>query len=368
MLSRAIVLMFCCLFFATVFICSPVFASGAGPEYKIYALDINGDGYDDYLIKEVPKLVLISVNDDLTVPISLPSSLPSFLLISGVGKYSLSSVVAPSLANLAGWRPDAHSLAFETSDGFSSGKLNVVSGTNAFTSFVVTRDLNTGALSLTAQSGGLVIPSNDAVFTVSSVPTKMASGAQYPVSLTIRNTGTTTWTAGTVFKLGSQNPTDNTTWALKPDGNRVVVKKDVAPGQEYVAEFTVTAPAPGSYVFQWQMIEESKGWFGAASSPITVAVVAPSPAVTWSGFNAALASGSKEQVLAHFQQPEKYRAVITESEARLAELPATFTSFDFTEIDSHFASAIVSQTSDGEVLQHMVSFIFEDGKWLIVDF
>lgn len=368
MFSRATEMMLRCFLFAIVFISPPVFAGGTGPEYKIYALDINGDGYDDYLVKEAPKFAMISADDDIPLPILMPASLPPFLLISEVGKYSLNPVVAPGVASLAGWRPDAHSLSFETSDGFASGKLSVVSGTSASTSFVVTRDLATGVLKLTAQSGGLVVPINDAQFTASSVPATMAAGALYPVSLTVRNTGTTTWSAGTVFKLGSRNPADNTTWAVPPDGSRVMVKKDVAPGDAYVAEFTVTAPAPGSYVFQWQMVEENKEWFGAPSAPINVAVVAPSPVVTWTGFNAALTSGSKEQVLAHFQQPDNYRAAITDSEARLAELPGTFVSFNFTEINDKFATAIVSQNFNGEILQHMVSFVYQDGKWLIVDF
>ena len=82
------------------------------------------------------------------------------------------------------------------------------------------------------------------------------------MQLAFRNSGTTTWTPGTYY-LGSQNPQDNTTWGL----NRVNLPYSVAPGGSVVFTFAVTAPAaPGSYNFQWRMLQNGAGYFGPPST------------------------------------------------------------------------------------------------------
>jgi hypothetical protein len=45
-----------------------------------------------------------------------------------------------------------------------------------------------------------------------SVPAQMTAGQSYNVSLTFKNTGTSTWSAAQLHRLGSQSPQDNTTW------------------------------------------------------------------------------------------------------------------------------------------------------------
>jgi uncharacterized membrane protein YhaH (DUF805 family) len=54
----------------------------------------------------------------------------------------------------------------------------------------------------------------DAAFVGQTVPQVMNAGMQYPVSVTIRNSGTSTWVAGGGFpyRLGSQSPRDNVIW------------------------------------------------------------------------------------------------------------------------------------------------------------
>jgi hypothetical protein len=62
----------------------------------------------------------------------------------------------------------------------------------------------------------------------------------------------------------------------------------MSPGQEATFTFYVTAPAPGTHAFQWQMLEESVQWFGALSPNVLVTVspvrmrtiVQPSPIPT----------------------------------------------------------------------------------------
>jgi uncharacterized protein affecting Mg2+/Co2+ transport len=119
----------------------------------------------------------------------------------------------------------------------------------------------------------VLAPSNQAEFVSQQVPASMYVGEPYAVSVTMRNTGNTTWAAGSVFKLGSQNPQDNMTWGF----NRVVVTQPVPPGATYTFNFGVTAPSPkGTYNFQWRMVKEGVEWFGAYTDNKAVIVKLPS--------------------------------------------------------------------------------------------
>jgi Putative Ig domain/Matrixin/Fibronectin type III domain len=127
--------------------------------------------------------------------------------------------------------------------------------------------------SATTQSSTPPPTSNNAVFVTQSVPSSLAIRQTASVSVTMRNSGTTTWTAGTYF-LGSQNPQDNTTWGL----NRVGLSTSVAPGANATFTFTVTAPATaGTYNFQWRMLQNGSGYFGATSANVAVSVTGSTP-------------------------------------------------------------------------------------------
>ena len=108
-----------------------------------------------------------------------------------------------------------------------------------------------------------------------AAPSTMAPGSTAYVTVTIRNSGTTTWYPGLSYpyRLGSQNPQDNTTWGM----GRVDLGSTVAPGSQAVFGFTITAPTtPGTYTFGWAMLREGMHWFGGnISSTITVAAPAP---------------------------------------------------------------------------------------------
>ncbi|HYP27184.1 MAG TPA: NBR1-Ig-like domain-containing protein [Blastocatellia bacterium] len=111
-------------------------------------------------------------------------------------------------------------------------------------------------------------PTNNAEFVSQSVPTTMTAGQSVSVSVTMRNTGSTNWEAGT-YKLGSQNPSGNTTWGF----SQVNLTSAVAPGAQKTFTFNVTAPpGAGSYNFQWRMLEDATGWFGATSTNVSVNV------------------------------------------------------------------------------------------------
>jgi hypothetical protein len=121
---------------------------------------------------------------------------------------------------------------------------------------------------VTVGSGAPTPSANNAAFVSQSVPTVMNPGQSYSVLVRMRNTGTTTWNTST-YRLGSQNPQDNTTWGA----SRLGLAAAVAPGSDATFSFTVKAPStPGSYSFQWQMVENSAGFFGSASANVVVSV------------------------------------------------------------------------------------------------
>lgn len=108
----------------------------------------------------------------------------------------------------------------------------------------------------------------------SAIPTSLVTGQTSAVSITMKNTGTTTWAANSVYKLGSQNPQDNTTWAI----GRVIVGTAVLPEASYKFSFTIKAPATaGTYNFQWQMLEEGQAWFGGLSTNASITIKDPAP-------------------------------------------------------------------------------------------
>src|SRR5882672_58639 len=117
-----------------------------------------------------------------------------------------------------------------------------------------------------------MLSGNDAAFVSQSVPATMTAGEAYAVTVRMLNQGTTTWTPGQLYRLGSQNPQDNTTWGL----GRVDLSAgdSVSPGATTTFSFVVTAPSsPGSYNFQWQMVQDGVEWFGAKTLNMAVQVV-----------------------------------------------------------------------------------------------
>jgi len=115
------------------------------------------------------------------------------------------------------------------------------------------------------------LAANDAEFISQTVPSSMTVGQSYSVSVTMKNTGTTSWTAAGNYRLGSQNPQDNWNWG----NNRAYLSAgdSIAPGQSKTFSFTITAPAtPGTYNFQWRMLQEGIEWFGDYSQNRAISV------------------------------------------------------------------------------------------------
>lgn len=115
------------------------------------------------------------------------------------------------------------------------------------------------------------VAGNDAAFVNQYVPTQVAPNESFEVTIDLQNTGGTTWVGGSNYNLGSQNPQDNGVWGV----GRVNVAQSVAPGDWYTFHFEAKAPAtPGTYNFQWRMVQDGVQWFGAYTTNVTITVVA----------------------------------------------------------------------------------------------
>ena len=112
---------------------------------------------------------------------------------------------------------------------------------------------------------------NSATFVSQVVPKTIDAGSTVSVSVTMSNTGTTTWTADDKHRLGSQIAPDNAIWGF----TRVVLDggDNIAPGQQKTFTFDITAPTvSGPYNFQWKMLQESIEWFGGESENVSIFV------------------------------------------------------------------------------------------------
>jgi len=131
---------------------------------------------------------------------------------------------------------------------------------------------------------------NHAMFVLQSVPSQVRPGQSFPVSVTIRNTGTNTWTPEGRYALGAQNPdTAPYTWTI----GRAPVPAAIAPDTNVTFQFTATAPTtPGTYPFQWRMVQDGVEWFGAATPSVNVLVSDVEPVVWTNAVNVSVSGNS----------------------------------------------------------------------------
>ena len=100
---------------------------------------------------------------------------------------------------------------------------------------------------------------NSATFVAQTVPAEMIAGQTYNIAVTMRNTGTTTWTPAGLYNLGSQDPEDNVIWSI----NRVPVPQAIAPGATVTFNFSAKAPPTARKSnFRWRMVQDHIEWFG----------------------------------------------------------------------------------------------------------
>lgn len=119
------------------------------------------------------------------------------------------------------------------------------------------------------ESGGAAA-ADDAELVAATLPDALACGQQFAAAVTMRNTGTATWTRDE-HKLGIVDDSD----PLFTGGDTRVwlaEGESVAPGEAHEFVFTLRAPLqPGVHITDWQMVHEGVQWFGAtASREVTV--------------------------------------------------------------------------------------------------
>ncbi|MBI5526459.1 MAG: hypothetical protein HY897_08995 [Deltaproteobacteria bacterium] len=105
---------------------------------------------------------------------------------------------------------------------------------------------------------------DDSEVVSADLPGTLACGASHQGSVTMRNTGTATWTRLAGYKLGALGDAD----PFISGDPRVWLPEgvSVAPGGTYEFPVTLTAPgSPGTYTTDWQMVHESAHWFGATA-------------------------------------------------------------------------------------------------------
>jgi hypothetical protein len=110
----------------------------------------------------------------------------------------------------------------------------------------------------------------DAAFVGQNVTDVVEKQQKFSASVTMRNTGATTWTQAGGFQLGSQYPNN---WGVSHANLPVAA---VPSGQ--TVTFNLTATAPNSLVtlsFQWRMVQSGGNWFGEPTELVRITVEAP---------------------------------------------------------------------------------------------
>ncbi|MCF8361616.1 MAG: T9SS type A sorting domain-containing protein [Prolixibacteraceae bacterium] len=105
---------------------------------------------------------------------------------------------------------------------------------------------------------------NKAEFIKQDVPT-FIPGNEMQVSITMKNTGTSTWTKEGGFKLRALGLQILNPWGIY--NVELSDNETIEPGEEKTFVFDINVPTDkGVYSFQWQMLQEGKDWFGSKSA------------------------------------------------------------------------------------------------------
>ncbi len=235
----------------------------AGQQYSV-SVRMRNTGTMTWTASASIRLGSVNPNDNSTWGMNRVALAGGDSIASGQEKLFTWTVTAPSSAGAYNfqWRMLREGVAW-----FGPSSTNVVVSVGAAPTRTATR---TPAVPTATPTSGVSGPPN-ASFVSQTVPSSMVAGQQYSVSVTMRNTGGTTWTPGALFRLGAINPVDNFNWGM----NRVSLAggDSIAPNQQKTFTWTITAPSgSGTYNFQWRMVQDGVAWFGANSNNVAVTV------------------------------------------------------------------------------------------------
>jgi murein DD-endopeptidase MepM/ murein hydrolase activator NlpD len=128
-------------------------------------------------------------------------------------------------------------------------------------------------------------PPDDAEFVNQRVPAQMQPLRKATVSVTMRNSGPTTWTAA--YKLVSLTRG----WSI----DSLPVGRSVSPDEDIRIAFDLLARSPGDFAFQWQMQRPFTGRFGQATPRHTVKVGEDGGSSTCDDLDKALKAAAVQQ-------------------------------------------------------------------------
>ncbi len=158
-------------------------------------------------------------------------------------------------------------------------------------------------------------PNFNAVYVDMSVPEQVAAGEVFPVTVTMRNTGTATW-QGRPICLRSVNPRGNVAWGT--DYILIAQGTAVKPGEEYTFRSNLRAPVEtGKISFQWQVCKDSTVWFGQTTPPMSIEVTPRAAASTESATPPTRVSdGKKVLTFGDFEYLGSFKPPRTVNDAR----------------------------------------------------
>lgn len=112
-------------------------------------------------------------------------------------------------------------------------------------------------------------PGDNASYLSQSTPGIMEPGKSYDVTISMKNTGSTTWQKGN-YKLRLMNPTES---MIKLWGTSDIdLGSNIAPNESVTFSFSLKAPeTPGDYSLQYQMAN-GNAFFGEPSAKIPVTI------------------------------------------------------------------------------------------------
>ena len=147
---------------------------------------------------------------------------------------------------------------------------------------------------------------NASFVSYTDVPTSMTAGETATVGVTMRNTGTSTWTDAGGYRLVSQS-TPSGLWGHSEAALPAIAS--VAPGATHPFIFSITAPStPGDHTFQWRMDHEGTFGWPTTSRTITTTPANEPPVVVLAIDDVTLTVGGPSETVilsSHFQDPEQ---------------------------------------------------------------